>query len=352
VRLATFIQISDLHFGDIDLNSQNRDAVLTPLAAALASNTGPVWDGLLGHCHHSLVRLEQLHAKLRGEEKASLIVTGDITAYGAESQFNTAAEFLGGLLLPPKAPSPIGLQQRNWSANSVPGNHDHWSGKPVIFGGPTAGLAKYFPTLPAVSHYPLSSGQFLTFLRLDSDSDVNPYFSNRFFARGSFTSQLDKLASKLSIPQRSEIRVLLVHHSYSAPGPALAMTSLSKAALNDFIVDHAISVLLCGHIHQPPFVTSVNASHLQQTQVFMEARSGTTTQISTLPLHWQTIFHNRPKRLRHWPNSLLIHRLYLQGDGSIDWVVEVRLENSHEFGSAQTLPDGSPGSFRFKLWTP
>ena len=96
-----------LHFGDIDLNSQNKDAVLAALASALASNTGPIWDGLLGHCHHSLVRLEQIHAKLRQEENAVLVVTGDLTAYGAESQFDTAAEFLGGFLRPPKVASPI-----------------------------------------------------------------------------------------------------------------------------------------------------------------------------------------------------------------------------------------------------
>jgi predicted MPP superfamily phosphohydrolase len=352
VRLATFIQISDLHFGDIDLNSQNKDAVLSALTSALASNTGPIWDGLLGHCHHSLVRLEQIHAKLRQQENAVLIVTGDLTAYGAETQFDTAAEFLGGLLMPPKVASPIGLRQKEWRTNSIPGNHDHWSGKPIIFGGPTPGLAKYFPVLPAIIRHQLPSGQFITFLRLDSDADVNPYWSNRFLARGCFTTQLHALASKLPIAQKMEIRVLLVHHSYTASGAALAMTPLSKAALNDFIIDHAISVLLCGHIHQPPFAVALTATHLQQSRAFMEARSGTTTQISTLPLYWRTVFQNRPLRPRHWPNSLLIHRLFLEEDGSIEWEVETRLENSLEFGFVPILPDGSSGRFRFKVWSP
>ena len=286
------------------------------------------------------------------EENAVLIVTGDLTAYGAKTQFEAAAEFLGGLLLPPKVASPIGLRQKNWNTNSVPGNHDHWSGQPVIFGGPTPALAKYFPALPAIIPHRLSSGQFITFLRLDSDADINPYSANRFLARGCFTTQLHTLSSKLPIAQKSEIRVLLVHHSYTASGAALAMTPLSKAALNDFIVDHAISVLLCGHIHQPPFSTTVDATHLQQSQVFMEARSGTTTQISTLPLYWRTVFQERPKRPGRWPNSLLVHRLFLQEDGSIEWVVETHLENSHEFGYVPILPDKSSGRFRFKVWSP
>jgi 3',5'-cyclic AMP phosphodiesterase CpdA len=350
VRLATFLHISDLHFGDVDPHSQHKDAATDPLIASLASNTGPVWDGLLGHSYGSLVRLEKLHAKLQAEENSSLIVTGDLTAYGAESQFATATEFLGGLLWPPTVATHIGLRQKSWKLTSIPGNHDHWCGKPVIFGRPTSALSRHFPTLPSTSQYPLKSGQFLNFLRIDSDADVNPYFSNRFFARGCFTSQLDSLSAKLPVPQETEIRVLLVHHSYSISGPALAMTPLSKAALNDFIVDHKISVVLCGHIHQPPFFSPVNATHLKRTQPFLEARSGTTTQISTLPLRWKNLFRNRPARPRHWPNSLLIHRLYYQPDGSIEWVVNVHLENSTEFAAVSTLPDASPGSIRFRVW--
>ncbi len=124
----------------------------------MASNTGPIWDGLLGHSYLSLVRLEQLFAKLKHQENAELLLTGDLTAYGSQTQFDTAADYLGAILRPPRALNPIGLRQNKWNSHSVPGNHDHWSGKPLIFGGPTPALAQYFPALPAF-RYPLPTGQ-------------------------------------------------------------------------------------------------------------------------------------------------------------------------------------------------
>jgi len=322
MRLATFVHISDLHFGDIDLSSTNKNAVPPPIVAAMASNAGPIWDGLLGHSHLSLVRLEQLYTELKGNENAGLLLTGDLTAYGSQTQFDTAVDYLGNILRPPRASNPIGLREKNWNTYSVPGNHDHWSGKPVIFGGPTPALAQYFPALPAV-RYSLSSGQYLTFLRVDSDSDVSAYGSNRFLARGCFSSQLAALSSSLPVPEKDEIRVLLVHHSYSASGRTLAMTPLSKAALEEFIVDHAVRAVLCGHIHQPPFTVVARATHLTQTRWFLEARSGTTTQLSTLPLQWRSVLGNRPKRPYRWPNSLLVHRLSQLSNGAINWRAQV-----------------------------
>jgi 3',5'-cyclic AMP phosphodiesterase CpdA len=249
MRLATFVHVSDLHFGNVDPNSVDKDAV----AVALGAVGGPIFDGLLGHSHRSLVRLEQLWAKLKDEEDAALIVTGDLTAFGAISQFQSATTYLADILGRPTVVNPIGLRHTRWNHTSVPGNHDHWPGRPVIFGWPTSGLAEHFSGLPNVFRFDLSPGQFLSFLRIDTDANVNPLGTDRFLALGRFNSQLATLASQLPVPEANEIRVLLLHHSLSVSGQ-LAMTSASKDALNDFIVDHAISILLCGHIHQPPTI--------------------------------------------------------------------------------------------------
>ena len=54
-RLATFVQISDLHIGNIDL--ANGDAEISPAAAQVYMNT-PFFDGLLGHHGAALEELE------------------------------------------------------------------------------------------------------------------------------------------------------------------------------------------------------------------------------------------------------------------------------------------------------
>lgn len=61
VRLATLVHVSDLHFGDVDPKSLSKDAV----PVALGSVGGPVFNGLLGHSHNSLVRLEHPSHKTR-----------------------------------------------------------------------------------------------------------------------------------------------------------------------------------------------------------------------------------------------------------------------------------------------
>ena len=347
MRLATFVHISDLHIGDIDPEAIVKDAV----ARELWAKGGPVFDGLLGHSHKSLVRLEQAYDKLRADEDAKLIVTGDLTAFGAESQFDTAADFLGQVLKPPKTVRALGLREKNWAKLAVPGNHDHWSGRPVIVGRPTVGLAKYFSGLPTTHVLPLPSGNTVRFLRIDSDADVQPFSPQRVLARGCFSTQLQKLAGELPVPQQREIRVLLIHHSFQCAGVCLAMTSQSKSALADFIVDQAVSVILCGHIHQPPFVGTMEVIHLRQKKMFLEARSGTTTQLSTLPFHWTNLVGNRPKRMDRWPNSFLVHRLIQQDDGSIDWCTETHLEGPYGFRNAPAV-SGLPKEFSLKVWRP
>jgi hypothetical protein len=322
VRLATFVHVSDLHFGHTDPKTRDSQAI------ALASKFS-IFDGLLGHSYKSLVRLEQVFDKFRREESASLIVTGDLTTVGDADEFLTASEYLGDVLRPPKG-AYVGLRQRDWLRRAVPGNHDHWPGVPKIFGGPTAALAKTFGTLPQSTMMSLPSGHRIHFLRIDSDADVWPYGASRLFARGSFRSQLQNLSATLTVPAQGEIRVLLLHHSFAYAGATLSMNSSSRKALNDFIVNHNIAVLLCGHVHQPPSVSVLKASHLMQSLSFLEARCGTTTQVSTLPYDASTLLNNRPVRPDHWPNSLLVHRVLLDS-GTLVWETEIHLERSTGF---------------------
>jgi 3',5'-cyclic AMP phosphodiesterase CpdA len=330
MRLLTMVHISDLHLGR--MGKAGFDARAPRLWAKWKH-----FDGLLGHSYLSLVRLEQLFHRLREEENAVLVVTGDLTTVGNADEYATARDYLGSVLKPPKG-NFLGLKNSKWKELSIPGNHDHWPGAPVIIGPINADLSKTFGTLPQQAIMNLANGIQLRFLRIDSDADVSPYGASRVLARGSFKSQLQSLAASLPLPGPREIRVLLLHHSYSATGTILAINSSSKAALHDFILEHDISALLCGHVHQPPLVKVRKVTHLMQTAHFLDGRCGTTSQRSTPPYDWTTIIGERPSDDNHWPNSLLVHRL--NDDGSnVSWETEIYLERSDGFQPAgQVLP--------------
>jgi 3',5'-cyclic AMP phosphodiesterase CpdA len=328
MRLLTIVHISDLHLGRI--GKTGFDARAPRLWA-----TWKHFDGLLGHSYLSLVRLEQLFSKLRAEEDAMLVITGDLTTVGNSDEYATARAYLGDLLKPPKG-NYLGLKYAQWKDSAIPGNHDHWPGAPVIIGPINGDLSKTFGSLPRQAVVPLHGGINLRFLCIDSDADVSPYGSNRVLARGSFKSQLVKLASKLNVPQPKEVRVLLLHHSYIATGTILAINGASKSALHDFILEHDISVLLCGHVHQPPLVEVRKVSHLKQSAHFLDGRCGTTSQRSTMPYDWTTVLGERPSDEDHWPNSLLVHRLSEDG-GVVSWETEIYLERSDGFFPADQV---------------
>lgn len=69
--LATFMHISDLHFGNLDPSSLN--------AANPWWMNFPIMDGFLGHSERAIFRLAHRFAELRKSEQARLIITGDLT---------------------------------------------------------------------------------------------------------------------------------------------------------------------------------------------------------------------------------------------------------------------------------
>ena len=340
--LATLIHISDLHFGMVDPTTMNAETI--SLWAKCRH-----FDGLLGHSYLSLVHLEQVVTRLRREENAFLLVTGDLTTIGNTAEFDTAQEYLGNFLQPPRG-NFLGLNFKDWQRLTIPGNHDHWPGTPTILGGPNTSFNNYFRALPRVERIAIEDFT-LTVICVNSDSDVSPYGSERVLARGSFRSQLVKLSGSLAAetPNEREIRVLLIHHSYSASGLALAMNSASRAALHDFIYEHNIGVLLCGHIHQPPVVNILRVSRLQHGMKCLEARCGTSTQISTLPYNWRNALGVRPSRPDRLPNSILVHRL-LRTEVGIVWTTKLLIERPWGFESAGNAVPRWPPDTEFTVW--
>jgi hypothetical protein len=356
--LASFVQISDIHFGDVD-------PVSFDAATARIWANSSVFDGLLGHSSRSLRYLEKFFRdRKRTDPETRLIVTGDLTTVGKGEQFAFADKFLGSIWTTPKWDR-LGLRENKWKQLGIPGNHDHWPGVARIVGDPTEFLCKTFsPPWPSVAgarpglqphlgpNIALPTGQTLRFFAVDTDRDVNPWLRDRVMARGSFRSQLAQLSNTLSEhaqdPKPNEIRILLLHHSRSHTGYVLGMEEASRRALEDFILEHGIAVLLSGHLHRAKLTKSAVRNANWQAEV-MEARCGTTTQREVPPYEWKTFLGKRPSRPGRWPNSLILHRVEGREDG-IYWIAEVYQQAVAGFEKAGLLRDGGPVDLEYKVW--
>lgn len=330
-RIATFVQVSDLHLGHLDPRTGSSQD-----HAAWAYFK--VCEGLVGHDYVALRRLASYFDGLRKAEDAQLIVTGDLTSCGHVDQFDSACDFLGGRLVTAK--STVGLRARDFMRRAIPGNHDSWSGSPFPKGPPTSGLRNCFPNLPYTFRMPLQATKYgLHFMAIDTDADVG--VKTRLQARGEFHTQLQALDALLNPAEDTEIRVLLLHHSRNFGDPNwtgnLTMVDASRRALEDFIVRQNVKVLLCGHTHASVVksFTAVAASGL--TAEILECCCGTTTQRDTVPATW-TAFWNQWGGWQFKPNALLVHRLYEDQHGAIVWETEQLLRKALGFTPDKTYP--------------
>ena len=214
--LLTVLHISDLHFGEI-LEGENADQLSARVPPFLAKF--PHLEGLLGHHYKGVAALHDFYStlwELQDSQKPVVIVTGDVTAYGAPNQFSIANGFLGAET--PQSLFPIGLGVPDWQFSSISGNHDYWSGSGLPIGPPSSVLRECFAQpFPYAVHIELQGGSKVSFLFIDSDADVDGV--NRFFARGDFVSQLDNLNRTLPSIEENEFRVLVLHHSICHSGP-------------------------------------------------------------------------------------------------------------------------------------
>jgi len=138
--LATFLHVSDLHVGP-----RNPSKPLPGLTPALANR----FPGFLGHSGAALGDLERFVDDLTDlglERGFELVVTGDVTACGADDQFGLANDYLGDEI----GPTQPGLHQLAWKDLAIPGNHDHWPGSTWIF-GPPAALGAHLQGCPIVA---------------------------------------------------------------------------------------------------------------------------------------------------------------------------------------------------------
>ena len=344
-RLCTFVQISDLHFGSALAGKR-----VDPWARHV-----PLLKGFVGHDPATLVHVQRkLHSLRQSEPNVRLIVTGDLTAYGAAAQFAEAAAYLGGRGALPRF---VGLDERGWQTWSIPGNHDQWPGVPFFsLGGPNSTVSTIFPTTAVGPWQPLGQGRTIEFLRLDSDADVDPWSPARFYACGSFVSALKDLAAKMTPPDPTRVRVLMLHHSFEHQGLRVGPTSWcpiamslhhltiddpSRQALTAFVRDHDIRVLLTGHVHEPHFLGTPPALNAARGRPVLEVRCGSTSQ--------RLASGGQPSSDPRIKNTLMVHRLMEDpATGAVSWESTVE---GYEFGVGFTPLAALPGgpTVRFSL---
>jgi len=303
-RLLTLLHISDTHIAEPDAHAAG--GRLEPWVRG-RFHRGHAWYGFLGHSSPALESLGRLARRLRDDEGAQIVHSGDLTSWGGPGQFAAALEILPAAL---GSPSALDL--------AIPGNHDHWPGDGGVFGRPSAALRETFPVLPWVRRIPLGRGRLLTLAAIDSDADVFPWGYARLWGRGRFQSQLAALDSLLPRPVPGEFRALLLHHSPWRAQHRLGVSAGSRLALDAFLPRHDIRVLLCGHVHVPR--CEVRACPHGDV---LEARCGTTTQRDFVPAEWLAGARGRLPGLPR--NSLLVHRVIEDdGTGDVWWDVEVQ----------------------------
>lgn len=307
-----FLQISDLHIGNID--PLTGDAQLDPRTLRLHAHL-PWLDGVLGHHGRGLEDLAAFYATWPREPDSELLVmTGDLTRVGGDTEFDRADDFLISQVdLSPPNGRFVGLHCHSWKNDAIPGNHDHWIGQSVIWGGPGAAFPHYFPpgnfpyVLPPIT---LTNGRVLEIIGINTDADVSPYGLKRFRAVGSFQNQL-AAAAKVGRKHDGRIRILLMHHSWAHRGFLLSIDRGTRSALEQWLVAHEIDIMMSGHLHEPLF-NNFTARFGSDSQTVLECRCGATTIADQVPYAWRNYFGSHPNRT--WPkNSLIEHSLFDQG---------------------------------------
>ncbi len=375
--LATFVHISDLHIGDLD--PETGEAVHAPWLQE-AWTEFPHFAGLAGHDLVVMRDLVEAWRKIRDGEKARLILTGDLTAYGSAEQYTAAVLFLTDAA---EQWQLLGLEVKEWAERGIAGNHDHWGGTflglgpnafneamrklykqlermsasasklsrfvgflSVPFVGllnqllkrPTPAVAKWLRRFPvARDPDPLPGTDLsLRWLAVDTDSGVSALSPARLLARGSFCRQLDRLRAKLGPAAPREIRVLLLHHSPAyADTTHLRIDAPSRKALARFVADCNVRVLLTGHIHKVALDQQLNR---------LESRCGTTTQVPRVTL-------TRPNDQGKWDgqldlNTFLVHRLFRAGR-TIVWETK-----THQHFMSERCFKETGAASRLVVWEP
>ncbi len=132
--------------------------------------------------------MEEKIAGIRdAEPDALLLVTGDLTAYASDEQFELATSYLSNRAAFSHGRT-IALRFGREAAKIIPGNHDHWSGRAaqhpfdlVMYGGPTAMFGATFSAMPTQHlEQPIGGGRKLVIAGIDTDAGLKDFSPAKF----------------------------------------------------------------------------------------------------------------------------------------------------------------------------
>lgn len=291
------VHLSDLHFGDemYPLLGSGNQKPTTPNTSKFLKNV-PLVSAVYGHdlsaLDHLEIRIDQLADDRNWGEDAKLVITGDLTAQGHDSEFALSQTYVRSRFATNRRVK-FGLEQVLESDEilSVPGNHDHWEGKyPLKYlkagsPGPNPDIyPEYFTASDGNSGWWWHRVEELDGLRVQlMGIDSSAENGNRTWARGKLDSNaLDELEQCISEADEEaneeDVKVLAVHHSPSSEDNFLKFEDNSAQKLEEFCQNQGIDVLLTGHVHEPLIPGVCNPTDDTPIGFATELRTGTSVQ--------------------------------------------------------------------------
>ena len=147
---------------------------------------------------------------------------------------------------------------------------------------------------------------------------------------GSFCSQLEKLGRHPALRRprpAGEIRVLCMHHAlYFQRKAYLSILPESRARLRKFLIDHQISIILSGHIHETIFAHYRTPGPAGEWMT-LESSAGTATRDTAAYRRWMESLGIACL------NQLVVHTVEVS-DGRLSW----RAEDYHYRARAGFVP--------------
>lgn len=312
-----FLQISDLHIDDnLHAPGQHFQDAEVQKHIKVCPWFGK---GLLGHHGRAVSALRNFYSIDLRRLAHETLVTGDFTRNGGPAQLSQAR-----LLLDARAGG-------NCVKFGISGNHDHWAGINWPWGGPAIAIQSEFK-LPRVEKILLPGWPPLQLILINTDAEVPPKSWRRWWARATFIQELKAAESALQKTGEFGIRVLLLHHPWQYKGYICGMPTSSRDALQKFIVQHKISVVLSGHIHKAQIKKDTLSDGNNKWQI-LEACCGTTTQLDRISTRWPQWLVPKLEA-----NSLIVHELQ-QHNSSLHWHANIYIRGANGFQLSKKTAD-------------
>jgi 3',5'-cyclic AMP phosphodiesterase CpdA len=259
--------------------------------------------------------LEDLPIHSQINDPINVVVSGDLTRAGSESEFAVAHTLLRSTarLTQVAPPDLLGYAVRDDQYASVPGNHDQYGAGFMAAQNPAV-TGVHFEVTPWHRRFEDSNDQVtLDLFGIDTNSGFIPApQGGNFLAWGGIsTQQFTQLEHLLNtnppVPGRT-VRALMMHHSLSYLGGTVgsliwmsALLPLSRTRLRRICANHGIAAILTGHTHTLlcKQLQARTAGGAQRT--FWELRS------------WSTLVG--PRKL----NGFLAHEIANRPGGGVSW---------------------------------